>query len=105
MTKTLTAWIAVTVLASAQTQVDLRTQSKMADLSTGPTKTLQIGSSLPATCTVGQGFFNTGAAVGGNIFGCTSTNVWSQMIDIPAGPTVPATCMPGQVFFNTSAPA
>jgi hypothetical protein len=105
MTKIVAACIAVSLYASAQTEVDLRTQSKSSDLSAGPTKTLQIGTTPPANCSVGQVFFSTSAVAGGNIYGCTATNVWSQMDNIPVGITAPSSCIPGQVFFNTSAPA
>ena len=61
----------------AQTQVDLRTQSKTVDFSAAPaTKPLQTGASLPATCTIGQMFFNTSASSGQNVFGCVANNTW-----------------------------
>lgn len=63
---------------SAQTQVDLRTQTKSADLSSvGPTKPAQTGSILPLTCSQGQIFFLTTAPPGTNIMACTSTNQWT----------------------------
>lgn len=37
------------------------------------------GTSLPATCTVGQGFFKTDAVAGQNLYSCTGTNTWTQM--------------------------
>lgn len=62
----------------AQTQVDLRSQSKTVDFSTAPsTKPFSTGTVLPATCSVGQAFFNTSAASGSNWFGCTATNIWT----------------------------
>jgi hypothetical protein len=69
---------AVWTVASAQTQVDLRTQSKSIDFSGMPTKPFQMGSSLPATCSVGQAFFNTAAPPGTNLYVCTAVNVWTQ---------------------------
>jgi hypothetical protein len=33
---------------------------------------------LPATCTVGDMAFKTGVAAGQNLYGCTSTNIWTQ---------------------------
>lgn len=64
--------------AFGQTLVDLRTQSKSIDFSALPsTKPVQVGTALPATCQVGQMFFNSGAAPGANLFGCTATNIWS----------------------------
>jgi hypothetical protein len=37
------------------------------------------GISLPATCLVGEQFFDTDAPPGSNLFGCTATNVWSSL--------------------------
>jgi hypothetical protein len=63
---------------SAQTQVDLRTQTKSADLSSvGATKPAQTGSALPATCGVGEVYFLTSAPAGTNLRTCASTNQWT----------------------------
>src|SRR5579864_4729593 len=74
------AWALLGALLCAQTQVDLRTQTKSVDFSgaasTRPSKT---GSVLPAACGVGQTFFNTGSPAGSNWYGCTAVNVWSSM--------------------------
>jgi hypothetical protein len=60
-----------------QTQVDLKTQSRAVDFSAAPgTKPIQTGAVLPATCTVGQMFFNTAASSGQNLYGCIATNTW-----------------------------
>src|SRR5665213_2304875 len=71
-----------------QTLVDLRTQSKSIDFSALPsTKPVQVGTALPATCQVGQMFFNSGATPGANLYGCTATNVWSlQSTPASGGP-------------------
>src|SRR5580704_5811544 len=62
----------------AQTAIDLNTQSRSVDFSGAPyTKPVQTGISLPATCSVGQMFFNSSAPSGQNLYGCTATNVWS----------------------------
>ena len=37
------------------------------------------GTTLPATCTVGQGFFKTDASAGQNIYLCTAANTWTQV--------------------------
>lgn len=37
-----------------------------------------IGTVLPAACTVGQRFFKTNATAGQNIYACTSANIWTQ---------------------------
>jgi len=70
--------------AAAQTQIDLRTQTKSVDF-TGAvsTRPLKTGSALPATCHVGDMFFKTDASAGSNLYGCTATNAWS----IQAGST------------------
>ncbi len=41
---------------------------------TAPSKT---GTSLPATCTVGDQYFKSDATAGQNIYGCTATNTWT----------------------------
>jgi hypothetical protein len=62
---------------SAQTKVDLRTQTKDADFSSlGPTKPAQTGASLPATCGQGEFFFLSSAPAGQNFYGCGSPNTW-----------------------------
>jgi hypothetical protein len=64
--------------AFSQTLVDLRTQSKSIDFSALPsTRPVQVGTTLPATCQVGQLFFKSDAAAGANLYGCSATNVWS----------------------------
>ncbi len=58
---------------AAQTQVDLRTQSKGVDFQAAPyTKPLKSGSDLPPTCTQGEMYFLFSAAPGTNLFGCPS---------------------------------
>lgn len=67
-------------IAAGQTTVDLRTQSKNVDFSNAPeTRPVKTGTSLPATCNTGDFFFNTTAAPGSNLYGCTATNIWSQL--------------------------
>lgn len=64
----------------AQTQVDLRTQSKMVDFSSAlSTKTSRTGTALPATCSMGETFFKTNATAGQNLYGCTATNAWTVL--------------------------
>ncbi|HEV2446937.1 MAG TPA: hypothetical protein VGS58_13495, partial [Candidatus Sulfopaludibacter sp.] len=75
--------ILMTMLAgwtvAAQTQIDLRTQAKSVDFSAASsTKPLKTGGSLPATCAVGEVFFNTSAAAGANFYACTAANQWSS---------------------------
>lgn len=75
----LTAW-----LASGQTQVDIRTQTKDVDFSgASATKPFQTGTTLPATCAVGAAFFNTSAPAGSNWYACTATNTWTLQSGAP----------------------
>ncbi len=72
--------LAVASSTFGQTMVDLRTQSKSVDFSNmSSTRPTAVGISLPATCQVGQMFFNTTAAAGANLFGCTATNTWTVL--------------------------
>lgn len=75
---------AVLLLASAadsaygQTQVDLKTQAKTVDFTQAPsTRPVKTGTSIPATCTVGDLFFLTIAVPGANVYGCVAVNTWS----------------------------
>jgi hypothetical protein len=69
----------------AQTSVDLKTQAKNVDFSgANTTKPSKTGTVLPATCSVGETFFKTSAAAGQNLFGCTTLNVWTQLIGVGA---------------------
>src|SRR5215469_2596583 len=64
--------------AAAQTRVDLRTQTKSVDFSAAAsTKPSQSGTSLPASCAVGQTFLHTSAQPGQNWYICTAPNVWT----------------------------
>jgi len=64
--------------AVAQTQIDLRTQTKNVNFQAAPyTSPLQSGSSLPSTCSPGQLFFLTSAAAGANVYGCVAVNTWA----------------------------
>jgi hypothetical protein len=64
-------------LASAQTTIDMRTQSKNIDfsgaLSTRPVKT---GAAMPPVCSQGDLFFKTTAPAGQNLYGCAAANTW-----------------------------
>ena len=77
-------WVGCALLAAtlgqapAQTQIDLRTQSKSVDFSNATsTKPSKTGTALPATCSVGEMFLNTSAGAGANIYVCTAANVWT----------------------------
>jgi hypothetical protein len=63
---------------AAQTQIDLRTQAKNIDFSAASsTRPIKTGTALPATCVVGNMFFETNAPAGANLYGCTAANTWS----------------------------
>ena len=38
---------------------------------------IKIGTTLPATCTAGDLFFNTNNSPGSNLYGCVTANTWS----------------------------
>ncbi len=63
---------------AAQTRIDLSSQSKTVDFS-GATYTLPVrtGPALAGTCKTGELFYKTTAPAGQNLYGCTSTNVWT----------------------------
>ena len=66
--------------AKAQTQIDLRTQSKSVDFSAAAsTKPSKTGTTVPASCAVGETFFKTNATAGQNLYGCTATNTWTVL--------------------------
>lgn len=66
----------------AQTLLDLKHQTKNVDFSEASfTLPVKTGVSPPATCQIGEMFFETDVVPGTNILLCTSTNVWSA----PAG--------------------
>lgn len=68
------------VPAFGQTSINLTTQSHSPDFSTFTfTRPTTVGSSLPASCQLGQLYFDTAAASGANLYGCTSTNTWTQL--------------------------
>src|ERR1700733_7094653 len=73
------AWL-IGVADGQLTQVDLRTQSKSVDFSgAATTKPFKAGTALPATCSVGEAFFQTSAVVGMNLYGCTAANSWTLL--------------------------
>ena len=72
--------------ARGQTQIDLRTQGRDVDFSAQPfTRPIQVGTGLPATCGLGDLYFRSDATPGGNLFGCTASNTWTQMSSLNTG--------------------
>lgn len=67
-----------TSLATAQTKVDLSSQSRQVDFSSASfTRPVKLGTTLPASCTLGDLFFKSDAPVGANLFGCVNSDVWA----------------------------
>jgi hypothetical protein len=82
------AWsiLAVGIPLAAQTQVDLRTQSKTVDFGSAPsTRPFSTGGALPPTCVQGDMYFLTVAAAGANMYGCTTSNTWSPEYGVGSG--------------------
>lgn len=77
MYRTLVPFV-IPLAALAQTKVDLQTQSKAVDFTSAPfTRPVKAGTSLPATCSAGDLFFNTAAGAGANLYGCVAANTWA----------------------------
>ncbi len=82
-------WLAVVPTAffcSAQTAVDLRTQTKSVDFASATaTRPFKTGTTLPVACQVGDSFFKSDATAGENLYGCTAPDVWTKMnvVDLP----------------------
>jgi hypothetical protein len=65
-------------LVSAQTQVNVKFQTKDLDLSAAKAVIpFPTGANLPALCTTGSMYFNSAAPAGANLFGCVATNTWA----------------------------
>jgi hypothetical protein len=66
---------------AGQTQIDLRTQARKVIDFTQATRTAPVksGAVAPATCAVGDLFYNTTASAGHNLYGCTAANTWSLL--------------------------
>lgn len=63
-----------------QTLINLGTQGKNIDFSNAPsTRPEKTGSAAPATCSIGDLFFNTSAQLGQNLYGCAAPNTWTLL--------------------------
>jgi hypothetical protein len=69
--------VAAACAAYGQTLIDLANQAKNINFTGATTSPVQMGTTLPATCSQGQMFFNSAATPGQNLYACTSTNVWT----------------------------
>jgi hypothetical protein len=62
----------------SQTTIDLAPQGRNVDFSGAPfTRPVKVGSTLPSTCNVGELFYKVNVPAGANLYGCTSTNIWT----------------------------
>lgn len=76
---------AVSAQQQQPTSLNLAQQTKNPDFSAMPvTRPVTVGTSLPATCTIGQLYFNSAASAGSNLYACTSTNTW-MVIGVASG--------------------
>jgi hypothetical protein len=67
----------------------------------GATATIpaKVGTTAPATCTVGEQFFDSDATAGSNLLLCTATNTWSAVSGGGGGGGGDAACMPGDLRY------
>ena len=74
--------------AMAQTQVDLRTQSKSVDFSAASlTRPARTGTTLPGTCLAGEMFYLSNAVPNPSVYYCAATNVWAKLGTVTGGVT------------------
>lgn len=65
-------------MVSAQTQINLQTQSRDVDFSAASsTKPAQTGTFLPSSCSPGSVFLLLSSPPGQNVYVCTSSGIWS----------------------------
>jgi hypothetical protein len=96
----LICWMAA---AQTVTTVNLSTQAKNPDFSAMPiTRPVTVGTSLPSTCTIGQLYFNSAAAAGGNLYSCTSANTWTVIGSASGGSAGNATTIQGAAVSSTA---
>jgi hypothetical protein len=73
------------ICAHGQTLLDLRTQTRDVDFSVSPfTRPVKVGAGLPVTCGLGDLYFRSDVTPGGNLYGCTASDTWTQMSSSPA---------------------
>ena len=84
------------------TTVNLATQGRNVDFANFPfTRPVSVGASLPSTCQIGQLFFNTTAAPGANLYGCTSTNTWTALASSSNTAVPQVSLNPASLSFGT----
>ena len=69
------------IVAAILTWANLPIGYSQAQVGTFPALIGQRGATLPATCSIGQLFFDTDATAGVNIYGCTAANTWALQGD------------------------
>lgn len=81
MKRTLGIWAFTAAAVMAQSTVTgSKTMQGNWDASgASATKPARSGTSVPATCSTGEFFFNTTAAAGQNVYLCKPDNIWTQM--------------------------
>jgi hypothetical protein len=79
MRRLLSAYLLAAALAWSQTTINGSRMVLGAWDASGAatTKPAKAGTTLPATCAVGEIFYKTDATPGSNLYGCTATNVWT----------------------------
>lgn len=79
----LTVVLLLAVPVVAQTQLDLRNQSRNVDFgAAASTRPIKTGSDLPVNCSIGDLFFRSTSAAGKNLYGCTTSNTWTVQADV-----------------------
>jgi hypothetical protein len=91
MSRWISGTLAVMGVVAAQTQVDVKSQTKNVNLSAANfVIPFPTGTALPALCTTGSMFFNLSAPAGSNVYGCVGTNIWTLEGGGAGGGTVSA---------------
>jgi hypothetical protein len=68
-------------LLCAQTLIDLGAQSRNVDFSAAvATRPFKSGGVVPSICSTGETFFKIDAPAGQNLYTCTASNTWTQMV-------------------------
>ncbi len=91
------------VPAFSQTLINLGAQARNPDFSNLPvTRPVTVGTAAPATCQLGQLFFNSAAAPGSNLLGCTAVNTWFELGGTASSSTGNATSIQGVAVSSTA---
>lgn len=106
--KTLITLFGLAAALAAQTTINGSRTILGAWDASGATRTapFKVGtaSALPATCTVGDYYFESDGVPGRKLMSCTATNTWIPIV-YDQGTSTPATCTTGQMYFKTDATA